>query len=169
MKIGIMCATRQELDPLLARLQNKRTTERLMRSFVTGEYAGLTVTAVIGGVGKVNGAITAQELITGFGAEKIIFTGLAGGLDETVLELDRIFLEGLEGLSLELKKGEAGGVAPLGEDGKVPNDYINAQGGLVAQEEPPENTTLGWIDTANGNILKFYRDGDWISVSAVWG
>ena len=68
-----------------------------------------------------------------------------------------------------LKKGEAGGVAPLGEDGKVPNDYINAQGGLVAQEEPPENTTLGWIDTANGNILKFYRDGDWISVSAVWG
>lgn len=84
MKIGIMCATQQELDPLLARLQNKRTTERLMRSFVTGEYAGLTVTAVIGGVGKVNGAITAQELITGFGAEKIIFTGLAGGLDETV-------------------------------------------------------------------------------------
>lgn len=68
-----------------------------------------------------------------------------------------------------LKKGEAGGVAPLGEDGKVPNDYINAHGGLVAQEEPPENTTLGWIDTANGNILKFYRDGDWISVSAVWG
>ena len=79
MKIGIMCATQQELDPLLARLQNKRTTERLMRSFVTGEYAGVTVVAVVGGVGKVNGAITAQELIQEFGVEKLIFTGLAGG------------------------------------------------------------------------------------------
>lgn len=84
MKIGIMCATQQELAPLLAKLANKRTEERLMRSFVTGEYAGLTVTAVIGGVGKVNGAITAQELITTFGAEKILFTGLAGGLDDSV-------------------------------------------------------------------------------------
>lgn len=84
MKIGIMCATQQELEPLLARLQNKREEVRLMRSFITGEYAGLTVTAVIGGVGKVNGAITAQTLIQDFGAEKILFTGLAGGLDDTV-------------------------------------------------------------------------------------
>ncbi len=84
MKIGIMCATQQELEPLLARLQNKREEVRLMRSFVTGEYAGLTVTAVIGGVGKVNGAITAQTLIQDFGAEKILFTGLAGGLDDTI-------------------------------------------------------------------------------------
>lgn len=84
MKIGIMCATQQELEPLLARLQNKREEVRLMRSFVTGEYAGLTVTAVIGGVGKVNGAITAQTLIQNFGVEKILFTGLAGGLDDTI-------------------------------------------------------------------------------------
>lgn len=84
MKIGIMCATQQELEPLLARLQNKREEVRLMRSFITGEYAGLTVTAVIGGVGKVNGAITAQTLIRDFGAEKILFTGLAGGLDDTI-------------------------------------------------------------------------------------
>lgn len=84
MKIGIMCATQQELEPLLARLQNKREEVRLMRSFVTGEYAGLTVTAVIGGVGKVNGAITAQTLIQNYGAEKILFTGLAGGLDDSI-------------------------------------------------------------------------------------
>ena len=84
MKVGIMCATQKELDPLLARLENKREEQRLLRSFVTGEYAGLTVTAVIGGVGKVNGAITAQSLIQNFGVEKIIFTGLAGGLDETI-------------------------------------------------------------------------------------
>lgn len=84
MKIGVMCATRKELEPLLKRLENKREEKRLLRDFVTGEIFGLTVTAVIGGVGKVNGAITAQELITGFGVEKIIFTGLAGGLDDSI-------------------------------------------------------------------------------------
>ena len=84
MKVGIMCATQKELDPLLARLENKREEQRLLRSFVTGEYAGVTVVAVVGGVGKVNGAITAQELIQEFGVEKLIFTGLAGGLDPTV-------------------------------------------------------------------------------------
>ena len=37
MKVGIMCATQKELDPLLARLENKREEQRLLRSFVTGE------------------------------------------------------------------------------------------------------------------------------------
>lgn len=84
MKIGVMCATGQELDHLLKKLENKAVEEKLMRSFVTGEYAGVTVVAVVGGVGKVNGAITAQELIQEFGVERLIFTGLAGGLDPTV-------------------------------------------------------------------------------------
>ena len=65
--------------------------------------------------------------------------------------------------------GEANGVAPLGADGKVPDTYLNAQGGLVAQEAAPENVKLGWIDTGNGNILKFYNGTDWIAVNAVWG
>lgn len=71
--------------------------------------------------------------------------------------------------------GVPGGVAPMDEDGKIPDEYINVQGGLVAQDEPPENTKLGWIDTANGNILKFYRvaeggsPGEWIPTGSVWG
>lgn len=65
--------------------------------------------------------------------------------------------------------GVPGGVAPMGQDGKIPDEYINVQGGLVAQENPPENTKLGWIDTANGNILKFYHEGSWIPTGAVWG
>ena len=65
--------------------------------------------------------------------------------------------------------GEANGGAPLGADGKVPDTYLNAQGGLVAQEAAPENVKLGWIDTGNGNILKFYNGTDWIAVNAVWG
>ena len=67
------------------------------------------------------------------------------------------------------EKGAANGVAPLGADGKVPDGYLNAQGGLVAQEAAPENQKLGWIDTGNGNILKFYDGEKWAAVNAVWG
>lgn len=65
--------------------------------------------------------------------------------------------------------GAVNGVAPLDSSGKVPNSYIYAQGGLVAQSSAPTNTALGWIDTANGNILKFYSGSSWVAVSAVWG
>lgn len=108
------------------------------------------------------GKADAQALQEALEAASKQMDGLDGELRKYVANTLQESLSGL-------KKGEAGGVAPLGEDGKVPNDYINAHGGLVAQEEPPENTSMGWIDTANGNVLKFYKDGDWISVSAVWG
>lgn len=154
MKIGIMCATRQELDPLLARLQNKRTTERLMRSFVTGEYAGLTVTAVIGGVGKVNGAITAQELITGFGAEKIIFTGLAGGLDETVRIGDVIIGAEILHHDLDMKLMENDQFPGM------PTDFFRGDPELLALcQGLGQNLRFGRIVTGEAFITAKERDG----------
>lgn len=61
------------------------------------------------------------------------------------------------------------GKAELGADGKVPAEQLPVQGGVVAQAEPPDNTRLGWIDTANGNILKFHNGEAWQAVNAVWG
>lgn len=61
--------------------------------------------------------------------------------------------------------------APLDENGKIPDEYLNAQGGLVAQNEPPDNLKLGWIDTAGGSVLKYYdaESESWKPVGAVWG
>lgn len=69
-----------------------------------------------------------------------------------------------------LPTGEAGGVAGLGEDGKVPADQLPALGGHIAQVEPPDNTNLLWVDTSDGNILKFYdaETDAWKPVGAVW-
>lgn len=61
------------------------------------------------------------------------------------------------------------GVPILGEDGKIPAEFITNEGGLVAQNTAPENQKLGWIDTENGNILKFHDGESWIPVGAVWG
>ena len=84
MKIGIICAITRELAPITQRLENHQTQELLQRTFHTGTLHGKEVVAVIGGVGKVNGAITAQLLTQHFGVDRVIFTGVAGGLSDTL-------------------------------------------------------------------------------------
>ena len=63
---------------MLKRLENKREEKRLLRDFVTGEIFGLTVTAVIGGVGKVNAAMSTQLFIDRHHPDWIINAGVAG-------------------------------------------------------------------------------------------
>ena len=82
MKIGILCATEGELLPLVQAMEAAQKTTYLMRDFYEGTLDGVPVTAVIGGIGKVNAAITAQSLILCYGAELLLFTGIAGGLDD---------------------------------------------------------------------------------------
>ncbi len=47
---------------------------------------------------------------------------------------------------------------------------LPALGGHTAQAEAPGNTNLLWVDTSNGNILKFYdsESQTWKPVGAVW-
>ena len=60
--------------------------------------------------------------------------------------------------------------ALLDENGKVPESQLPALGGHTAQAEAPGNTNLLWVDTSNGNILKFYNAATeaWEPVGAVW-
>ncbi len=154
MKVGIMCATQKELDPLLARLENKREEQRLLRSFVTGEYTGLTVTAVIGGVGKVNGAITAQSLIQNFGVEKIIFTGLAGGLDETIQIGDVVIGTEILHHDLDMK------VMENDQFPGMPTDFFRGDPELLALcQGLGDNLRFGRIVTGEAFITAKERDG----------
>ena len=154
MKVGIMCATQKELDPLLARLENKREEQRLLRSFATGEYAGLTVTAVIGGVGKVNGAITAQSLIQNFGVEKIIFTGLAGGLDETIQIGDVVIGAEILHHDLDMK------VMENDQFPGMPTDFFRGDPELLALcQGLGDNLRFGRIVTGEAFITAKERDG----------
>lgn len=84
MKLGIMCAIEREFTPILAILQNHQSQNLLQRQFHTGTLHGVEVVAVMGGVGKVNAAMTAQLLAERFGVDRLVFTGVAGGLDASV-------------------------------------------------------------------------------------
>lgn len=94
MKIGIIGAVRQEVELLFAALAESGDTVRSTRlgslEFREGTLDGCRVVIVCCGVGKVNAAICAQSLIAQFGAEAVINTGSAGGLDPRLSVLDMV-------------------------------------------------------------------------------
>lgn len=81
-RIGILCACKKELKPYLADMKNTIATEYAMHTFHSGIIEGINVTAVYSGCGKINAAITAQQLIDKYDVDSIIFSGIAGGLTD---------------------------------------------------------------------------------------
>ena len=80
MKTAIMSAMHEELNRFVKRINITKKTKIGNRTFYEGDFNGQEVVAVFSHWGKVAAAMTATTLITKFGAEKIIFTGVAGGI-----------------------------------------------------------------------------------------
>ncbi|MCA0324168.1 MAG: 5'-methylthioadenosine/adenosylhomocysteine nucleosidase [Proteobacteria bacterium] len=81
-RTGIISALRQELDAVLADLPDEQRQRAGGRDFWVGHWHGHEVVAVLSRVGKVAAATTATTLIERFGVDRILFTGVAGGLAE---------------------------------------------------------------------------------------
>lgn len=92
-RIGIVCASDTELAPFLERTDVARTTERAMLRFYEGTAGPIPVTAVYGGVCKVNAAVAAELLIGAFGVDAVVDAGTAGGLDPGVGRFDTVVAE----------------------------------------------------------------------------
>ncbi|HJC09597.1 MAG TPA: 5'-methylthioadenosine/S-adenosylhomocysteine nucleosidase [Candidatus Blautia merdigallinarum] len=81
MKIGIICAGDEELSPFLPLIKDCKTVEKAMLKFYIGRIDGMEIAALFSGVCKVNAAIGVQLLVDLFGADMIINSGTAGGMD----------------------------------------------------------------------------------------
>ncbi len=78
---GILSALDQELGDLLTRLVPSEPPRRIaQRDFHVGLLDGVPCTVVRSRIGKVAAATTATLLVQEFGAQRILFVGLAGGL-----------------------------------------------------------------------------------------
>ena len=84
MIIGIMGAMPDEVDQLCARLENVTVEPYGGVEYHKGTLAGKQVVVCCAGMGKANAAATTQVLITRFGAEKIIFSGIAGNMTSKI-------------------------------------------------------------------------------------
>lgn len=79
-RTAIVAAMHEELSALLALLPDERRQVAGGRDFWVGHLHGQEVVVVLSRIGKVAAATTATALIERFGVERIVFTGVAGGL-----------------------------------------------------------------------------------------
>ncbi len=84
MAIAIISALAQEQAGLAQRLEAKQVMQRAGRQFISGRLHGASVVLVVCGIGKVAAAITATVLAVHFKVERMVFTGVAGGLADGV-------------------------------------------------------------------------------------
>ena len=84
MTLAIVAALHEELAAVLDLLPDERKTVVAGREFSAGHLHGHEVVAVLSRIGKVAAATTATLLIERFGAQRIVFTGVAGGLGDGI-------------------------------------------------------------------------------------
>ena len=79
--IGIMCAMREELEPILKEIEIKEVVEYARNKFYLAKFNNLDLVLAYSKIGKVNATTTASVLVEKFGARKILFSGVAGAID----------------------------------------------------------------------------------------
>ncbi|MBO5251575.1 MAG: 5'-methylthioadenosine/adenosylhomocysteine nucleosidase [Bacteroidaceae bacterium] len=88
MKIGIIAAMSSEYKQVAQLLENKKDYTEGIYEYTEGKVKNNTVILTKCGIGKVNAAAGAVELIRTFQPDCIISTGVAGGIDKCLKIMD---------------------------------------------------------------------------------
>lgn len=82
--LGIIGAMEEEVEALLKEMKDYKETTKAGMVFYAGTLCQKEVIIVKSGIGKVNMAMCTQILIDDFKADKVINTGVAGGLHNNI-------------------------------------------------------------------------------------
>ena len=89
-KIGIICALTRETEQLAAHLRACHTVNAGPFVFEVGNLNGCEIILLQSGIGKVNAALGALEMIKNFGPDYIVNSGVAGGISTALNVLDSV-------------------------------------------------------------------------------
>lgn len=84
MIFGVMGAMPDEVDQLCAKLAQVTVEEYAGVRYHKGTLHGKQLVVCCAGMGKANAAATTQVLVTKYGAERIIFSGIAGNMTSKI-------------------------------------------------------------------------------------
>lgn len=84
MKIGIISAMSEELEPLLDAMELEEQHTKANMTFNKGKLWGKDVIAVVSGIGKVNAAICTQILASEYNVTSVVNVGVAGGIGKDI-------------------------------------------------------------------------------------
>ena len=95
MPLAILSALPDEQRGLIEQLHQPRQVLHAGRAFWQGQLQGHAVVLALSNIGKVAAATTATALIEKFGAQRIVFTGVAGGIGAGVQVGDMVVADQL--------------------------------------------------------------------------
>jgi adenosylhomocysteine/aminodeoxyfutalosine nucleosidase len=115
MKIAIMGAMPEEIAPILEKLDSYKTTEYADNKYYEASYKGTELVIAYSKIGKVFSALTATIMIEHFGAEKLLFSGVAGAISPNLKVGDLIVATKLSQHDLDITAfGHPFGYVPEG-------------------------------------------------------
>jgi len=81
MKIAIIGAMPEEVAPLLKTIDTYKETSYAGNTYYEGSFGGHDLVVAYSKIGKVFSTLTAASMIEHFGAELLLFSGVAGGIN----------------------------------------------------------------------------------------
>lgn len=115
-KIAIMGAMPEEIEPLLAKLENVQECIYAANTYYQGEYKGKEVVVAYSKIGKVFATLTATMLIEKFCCDTLLFSGVAGAISDELQIGDLVIADGLCQHDLDITAfGHPYGYVPEGE------------------------------------------------------
>ncbi len=114
-KLAIMGAMEEEIEPLLAHFENVKVTEFANNKYYELTYNGLEIVVAYSKIGKVFASLTAATMIEKFGCDTLLFSGVAGGINPTLKIGDLIIADKLCQHDLDITAfGHPNGFVPGG-------------------------------------------------------
>ncbi len=111
-----MGAMPEEIEPLIEKLDNVQTMVYGANMYYEGSYHGQEVVVAYSKIGKVFATLTATMLIEKFGCDTLLFSGVAGAINEELKIGDLIIAESLCQHDLDITAfGHPFGYVPEGE------------------------------------------------------
>ncbi len=84
MKLAIMGAMREEIEPLLKVFNVVAEHDIAKNKYYEAKYKNHDIVLAYSKIGKVNAALTATILLEKFGCQTLLFSGVAGAVDRTL-------------------------------------------------------------------------------------
>jgi len=111
-----MGAMPEEIEPIIAKLENLKTVVYAQNTYYTGTYNSKELVVAYSKIGKVFATLTATMLIEKFNCDMLLFSGVAGAISENLQIGDLVIAKGLCQHDLDITSfGHPFGYVPEGD------------------------------------------------------
>ena len=84
MRLAIMGAMPEEIEPILEYLDDVKSQDIAQNRYYTAKYKGASVVVAYSKIGKVYASLTASVMVQHFKVQKLLFSGVAGAINSNL-------------------------------------------------------------------------------------